>query len=118
MLRNLNLQKFLSALFCSVYLFVALFSQNFHKHDAGVLFKDFHFKKTEKTFTADHSINNFSDCLSCHLVHDGNASLSEEIFIAFSAAVYFQNADFAYFDAVFSPPSFHFQKRGPPLNFS
>ncbi len=118
MLRNINLQKFLSTFFCSVYLFVALFSQNFHQHDSGVLFKDFHFKKTEKTFTADHSVNNYSDCLSCHLVHDGNAFLSETAIVIFPATLEFQDSVFTYSGEVFSSLSFYFQKRGPPFNFS
>ena len=118
MLRNKNSQKFLSTLFSAVYLFVVLFSQNFHKHDSGVLFKDFHFKKSEKTFTANHASNNYSDCLSCHLVHDGNAFLSENVFTFLKSTEYFQSSVFNYKSGVFCSLSFHFQKRGPPFNFS
>ena len=118
MLREKHLQKFLSSLFGAVYLFVALFSQNFHNHDGGVLFKDFHFKKSEKTFTTNHASNNYADCLSCHLVHDGNAFLSENVFAIFKSAEYVQTSDFNYSSGVFCSLSFHFQKRGPPFNFS
>ncbi len=61
----------LATLFASVYLFVALFSQNFHEHGSGVVFKDFHFKKSEKSVTSSSTIANYSECLSCHVLHDG-----------------------------------------------
>jgi hypothetical protein len=46
-LKNKNTRTSLATLFTGVYLFVVLFSQNFHNHGSGEVFKDFHFQKTE-----------------------------------------------------------------------
>ena len=40
-----------TVIFALLYLFVTLFSQNFHNHGSGEVFKDFNFKKSEKTYT-------------------------------------------------------------------
>ena len=86
MVKNKGSQKMLATLFALVYLFVALFSQNFHEHGSGVVFKDFQIKKSEKSFTTSSTVANYSDCLSCHILHDGKfVNFSEISFSAISA---------------------------------
>ena len=50
MLKKREHHRILALLFAALYLFVALFSQNFHNHGSGEIYKDYHFKKAEKTF--------------------------------------------------------------------
>lgn len=79
MFREKKVAKIFAPFFAGVYLFVVLFSQNFHHHGSGEVFKDFHFKKSEKTFTYNQQLENYSDCLSCHFLHSGN-SLVPQVF--------------------------------------
>lgn len=61
----------MASLFATLYLFVALFSQSFHDHGSGEVFKDLHFTKSEKTFTKSTAVSNYTECLSCHVLHEG-----------------------------------------------
>ena len=117
MFRNKDNPKFLATLFASVYLFVALFSQNFHEHGSGEVFKDFHFQKTEKTFTSSSEITNYADCLSCHILHEGKyVNLQEFLFSAISES-YFKVEIFTAERITVSQTLYNFHVRGPPAFF-
>lgn len=117
MLRNKQNQKFLATLFASVYLFVALFSQNFHEHGSGEVFKDFHFQKTEKTFSTSSTIANYSDCLSCHILHDSKYVNLEEFFFSALSESYFLVEIFTDQQSVVQETIYGFHLRGPPTLF-
>lgn len=117
MLRTKNLQKYLSTFFSAVYLFVALFSQNFHQHESGFIFKDFHFKKSEKTFTSDYSVETATDCLSCHILHVGNSLVPEDFQFTFTQSEHFLNQRFAYQQRFANCEQLFISLRGPPSNF-
>lgn len=117
MLRNKTYRNFFSLLFMSIYLFVVLFSQNLHNHGSGAVFKDFHFKKTENIFSASSHTAEFTDCLSCHILHDGNSLIPESFSYGFK--------NFKYAEQPISEVQlqYHSQNtsvlflRGPPENF-
>lgn len=117
MLRNRKSQKFLASLFTAVYLFVALFSQSFHDHGSGEVFKDFHFTKAEKTFTKSTEVAHYADCLSCHILHEGKYVNSQEFFFSAISGEDFHLEIFTE-ESTFSPLSlFNFHLRGPPALF-
>ncbi|MEC5158645.1 hypothetical protein [Chryseobacterium sp. MP_3.2] len=118
MLRKRNNQKFLSTVLAVAYLFVALFSQNFHQHESGVLFKDFNFKKSDKTFSQGVHAEAYSDCLSCHLLHDGNATVLENADFPLNNLALIQKGIFEIQVAGYSQTYFYFNRRGPPVSFS
>ena len=117
MLRNKKSQKFLASLFTAVYLFVALFSQSFHDHGSGEVFKDFHFTKVEKTFTKSSTVVPYSDCLSCHILHEGKYITSQNFYFSAISIEDFQLEIFTA-EKTFSPLAlFNYQLRGPPVFF-
>ena len=117
MLRNPALQKLFSTIFTGVYLFVELFSQNFHDHGSGEVFKDFHFQKTEKTFTTSHLSPDLKDCLSCHFLHGGKTLVPDHFSFDFSKFLDFKEQFFAFQQRFSKLDIFYFQLRGPPSNF-
>lgn len=106
-----------AVIFAALYLFVALFSQNFHNHGSGEVFKDFNFKKSEKTYSPGHLSQEFTDCLSCHLLHDGHSLVSEDFQFKFVQPDDFQKEISAYTQRFSKLKFFSFQLRGPPANF-
>lgn len=117
MLRIKSYHQYAAVIFTAVYLFVALFSQNFHNHGSGKVFKDFNFKKTEKTYSASHFSNDFTDCLSCHLLHDGNSLTPEGAQLSLNQHEYFLKQIFAYEQRFSKLEIFYYQLRGPPTHF-
>ena len=117
MLRNKTYQRLAAVIFTAVYLFVALFSQNFHNHGSGEVFKDFNFKKSEKTYSKGYFAQEFSDCLSCHLLHDGHSLLPEDFQLAFIQTDDFQKEIVAYAQRFSKLEIRYFELRGPPSNF-
>jgi len=117
MLKKREHHKFLALLFAVVYLFVALFSQNFHNHGSGEIYKDFHFKKAEKTFSANSKTAEYTDCLSCHILHDGKYAVPEQFFLTFPCAEIFHSETFETEKKAFQLTFYDFQLRGPPANF-
>ncbi|MBH1960290.1 MAG: hypothetical protein I8H68_09275 [Flavobacteriia bacterium] len=105
-----------SVVFAALYLFVALFSQNFHNHGSSEVFKDFNFKKSEKTYSTGHFAQEFTDCLSCHLLHDGHSLLPEDFQMTFAHSDGFQKEIFAYSQRFSKLEIRYFQLRGPPSN--
>ena len=114
MLREKKSKNIFATLFGSVYIFVALFSQNFHHHGSAEVFKDFHFKKTEKTFSTNTSVEVFSECLSCHILHTGNSLVPQDFQFSFVKANDFQKQIFAYQQRFAKREFFYLQLRGPP----
>lgn len=117
MLRNKKNQKFLASLFAAVYLFVALFSQSFHDHGSGEVFKDFHFTKADKTFTSSSEVAHYADCLSCHILHEGKYISAQGFFFKAISFEEFQ-LEIGETERIFKPLAlFNFQLRGPPVFF-
>lgn len=117
MLRNKTYRRFAAVLFTGVYLFVALFSQNFHNHGSGEVFRDFNFKKTEKTFSSGHFSTDYTDCLSCHILHDAHSLVPEDFQFSVLGNEEFRNQIFAYGQRFSKLEIFYFQLRGPPADF-
>ena len=109
------MQIYVSVLLASFYIFVALFAQSFHDHGTGQVFKNLHFAKSEKTFSADSSILSNSDCLSCHFIHTGKsldvhefnftALKTDEILLKISTY------EFSFLSVIVS----YTRSRGPPI---
>jgi len=109
-----NKQKILAAPVLALYLFVALFSQNFHEHKRSELFGDFKYQQTKKVFSSESSVVSYSDCLSCHVLHEGK-HLS---FTSFQCSLFFAEKSeqvivFAE-DFLYRIPLFNTAVRGPP----
>lgn len=117
MLRNRNSQKSLASLFATVYVFVALFSQNFHEHGSGEMFKDFHFTKVEKTFTSSATVAHYSDCLSCHILHEGKYLGFQDFLFSAISVEEFQLPIFAAAETFVPITIFDCFLRGPPAIF-
>ena len=115
---NKQNRKILASVLAVVYIFVALFSQNFHQHDSGVLFKDFNFKKSEKSFSESSFAPEYNDCLSCHFLHDGNALILEKTTFQFAVTCHGEELIFDRQKTYFHPAVIYFNRRGPPSNFS
>ena len=81
------------------------------------LVKDFNFKKSEKTYSKGHFAQEFSDCLSCHLLHDGHSLLPEDFQLAFIQTDDFQKEIFAYAQRFSKLEIRYFELRGPPSHF-
>ena len=117
MLRENKLRRIFAVLFTAIYLFVTLFSQNFHHHGSAQIFKDFHFKKSEKTYSPTNFAESLSECLSCHILHTGNSLVPQDFQFSFVKVVDFQHQIFEYQRSFAILELFHFQLRGPPANF-
>ena len=117
MWRNRKHQKFLASLFTAVYLFVALFSQSFHDHGSGEHFKDFHFTKVENTFSDSSKDFHYTDCLSCHILHEGKYLTAQEFFFKAISIDEFQLEIVATTRNFDRYHLFNFQLRGPPALF-
>jgi hypothetical protein len=117
MLKKREHHRILALLFAALYLFVALFSQNFHNHGSGEIYKDYHFKKAEKTFSANTKAAEYTDCLSCHILHDGKYAVPEQFFFSFGFTEIFQVPFFQKEKKVSQFSYFNLQLRGPPAHF-
>lgn len=105
------------SLLTAVYLFVALFSQNFHHHGSGSFYKEFHFKKSERTLSESNNRADFSDCLSCHILYEGSALLSEKFLLNLLSEKIFEKEFSAYRRQFAGLQHFAFRLRGPPQDF-
>lgn len=117
MFRKNKIQQIFAPIFAGVYLFVVLFSQSFHHHGSGAAFKDFNFKKSEKTFTSNPQLENYSECLSCHILHTGNSLVPEYFNFAVVPVSEFQRELFSFQQRFAKRDFFSYQLRGPPANF-
>ncbi|WP_226065363.1 hypothetical protein [Kaistella polysaccharea] len=117
MLRNRTHQKFLATLFAGVYLFVALFSQNFHEHGSGEILKDFHFTKVDKTFSTSSKIVHYTDCLSCHFLHEAKYITAQAFFFKAIAAEELHLGNFSFEKIALHSAFYNYYLRGPPVFF-
>lgn len=106
--------KFTATLSLAFYLFVALFSQNFHDHGSAEIFRDLHFKKTEKTISEAKTLVALQDCLSCHVLYEGHSLLPQEFGVRFFNPKLFEREIFSYRQRFSSVQIFTAQLRGPP----
>lgn len=107
----------LSTLLLGVYIFVALFASNFHHHGSGLVFKDFHFKKTEHSIVQSDTEKEFVDCLSCHLFHDGKNLVPQIFSFRFLKKFIFQKQYFAFQQQFSTVRNEVLLLRGPPFLF-
>lgn len=77
MKRNSATNKVLSQILAAVYLFVILFSQNFHEHSSSAEFKKFHFTRADRAACQSKIVKASADCLACHIFSEGHAVLPE-----------------------------------------
>ncbi len=117
MLKNKTYRSFFAVLFSGVYLFVVLFSQSFHNHGSGAVFKDFHFKKTEKSFSKIGYSSEFTDCLSCHILHDGNSLIPQDFSYSFKNFEYAEQLLSEVQHSYYSTQPQVLFLRGPPKHF-
>ena len=117
MLKNKYYQKFLATLFVAVYLFVALFSQNFHNHSSGEVYKDFHFTKFEKTITKSSLVANYTDCLSCHILYTGKYIVDSEFSLTFFQPLEFRQKSTTHGVFFLTKLPKDYFVRGPPFLF-
>ncbi len=103
-----------STILLGVYLFVALFSQNFHEHRSNDYFKKFNFKKVEKSVSLSDLEHQFDQCLSCHFLHEGKVFFGENFSFEFQFIEDFQQENFGQDSSFYTTQLFHFYLRGPP----
>ncbi len=117
MFQKNSTKRSIALLFSAMYLFVALFSQHFHQHGSGEIFKDFHFQKPEKTFTQSSGISAITDCLSCHVFHEGKFLIPQEYNFVLRVPQLPKQQFFSDQQQFSKVLYFSFQLRGPPSNF-
>lgn len=117
MLPNNKSKQFMASLFATVYLFVALFSQSFHDHGSGEVFKDFHFTKSEKTFTNSSAVSNYTECLSCHVLHEGKYFSSNPFHFSTYSFLQVQSEIVTAQTKAYVESLTSYYLRGPPSNF-
>lgn len=115
--RSPKYRAMIATFFTGVYIFVALFSQNFHTHGSDRVFHESHFKKTEKSFSASAHFTEFTDCLACHIFHEGKVLLPQEFSIFTLSFSEFQTETFAYERHAVTTEISHHHLRGPPVGF-
>lgn len=115
--RETKYRAITATLLTGVYIFVALFSQNFHTHGSENIFQENHFKKTEKSFSASAHFNEFSDCLACHLFHEGKVLLPKEFALFTNLSQAFKTKTFAYEQHAVTSAIPFIHLRGPPVGF-
>lgn len=112
-----HLKRYIAVFFAAFYLFVALFSENFHEHGSGVFFKQLNIKKTEKSIsTSDVSVD-FDHCLSCHFLHEGKIFPDANYNLKFQFVENFFHKIYGKSFSFFQTERFHFNLRGPPQTF-
>ena len=115
MFRAQTFRKFFSALVLGVYLFAALFSQNFHRHETA------QFSGAKSTFSQSFSKSEFSEagasCLSCHFLHTHYADVPPTYSQTFISSEFFFSEYAHPFKAVKSSIVDYAFLRGPPADF-
>lgn len=114
MFRRKDTQPIFASLITALYLFVALFAQNFHNHGAISTFES----KESVVLHKDHTQVQAdpSNCLSCHFLYTGNAFIPQEFSFEFSDFE-INDAEFGIFGQSFIKiPSGAVFLRGPPVN--
>lgn len=107
-----NIKREVALLMSCLYLFVALFSQSFHKHSEislGITVKEVFSKNQDAKIGLDKT-----SCLSCHFLLVNFSEAAPEFHFDFIANAYFESELTAYQNrfAGLVPSVFHL--RGPP----
>lgn len=100
-----------------MYLFVVLFSQNFHQHKV-VFYKEGSKTKVQYVDASKvHHASNAVDCLSCHFLFDGHTDVPTEF--TFQSFTIRQEIDLisCETETFCNSTTEHFYRRGPPQNF-
>jgi len=110
-----TLRNYFSALILGVYLFAALFSQNFHHHQSTV-YQTSDGISAGNDFSKSYSVADGAGCLWCHFLYTGNSYLPEEFSFNFESFAGFSSEIFSFdFESVFLLSDAVFL-RGPPLS--
>lgn len=113
MFRRKETQPIFATLITALYLFVALFSQNFHNHDAIATFESNESVVLHKDHTQVQA--DPSNCLSCHFLYTGNSFIPQEFSFEFSSFE-INDAEFGIFEQSFIKiPTQVLFLRGPPV---
>lgn len=105
----------MASLLLGVYVFIAFFAIHFHNHGSSEIFKDFQFKKTEKSYTESHSDKDFTDCFSCHISHNSKNLILQDFSISFHEFIIFKQELFAYQQRFSTIQNDVLKLRGPPI---
>src|SRR5690606_27989244 len=109
-----TLRNYFSALILGVYLFAALFSQNFHHHQSTV-YQTSEGISAGNNFSNSYSVADGAGCLWCHFLYTGHSYLPEEFSFNFASCASFSAKIFSFdFESVFLLSGAVFL-RGPPL---
>lgn len=81
MFRRKENKQIFATLITALYLFVALFSQNFHNHGAISTFESNESVVLHKDHTQVQADS--SNCLSCHFLYTGNSFIPQEFSFEF-----------------------------------
>gem|GEM_PF-193203 len=117
MLRKSYIKKLFSTFVSALYLFVVLFSQDFHNHGNIPMFKNSDSGKFEKSYSKSDLKSDSSNCLSCHFLYTGNSLIPQEFDFEFSVSGDCKDENFSYESRlIVSQPQALFL-RGPPERF-
>ena len=83
MFRRKETKQIFATLITALYLFVALFSQNFHDHEKIVNFSTSDSSSVEKNTSHSQLQADSGNCLSCHFLYTGNSFIPQEFSFEF-----------------------------------
>ncbi|MCG2794037.1 MAG: hypothetical protein L6262_10880 [Weeksellaceae bacterium] len=112
--KNRTFKTFISVFFAGMYVFVALFSSQFHHHNGESFFKNLGFKNTEKSISHDVSKSQSGDCLACHFLVTGHSLVPEEFSFQVENDAHSTKQTFSVQEKIWSATKLTFQLRGPP----
>ena len=78
MFRRKETKQIFATFITALYLFVALFSQNFHDHEKIVSFSKADSSSVEKNNSHSQLQADSANCLSCHFLYTGNSFFPQE----------------------------------------
>ena len=107
-----NIKKELALLLSCLYLFVALFSQTFHKHleiSLGDSVKEMFSKNQDAKIGSDKT-----SCLSCHFLHTHFSDVPEDFSFKFLSTLIYEREISAYESRFAEVVPTTFYLRGPP----
>lgn len=114
MFRRKENKKIFATLITALYLFVALFSQNFHDHAVNSILESNDTVAVQKNHTQLQA--DPSNCLSCHFLYTGNSFIPQEFSFEFSN-IEINDVEFGIFEQSFIKiPTQVLFLRGPPVN--
>lgn len=73
----------MSALLVGVYIFVTFFAVHLHQHKSSLELRGFQMQKTGDSLADSAVTPDYSDCLACHLLHDGSNLVPQDFEFCF-----------------------------------